>query len=155
MNNTATKVLATVAMILMALSLLATVIVLLNQNTLVMHFYRVPSVNRILVPSEFVVRAAEAVIILIFFILTLGKADENKRIIAILLVIASIVIGVLSFPASSFVTMLYAKQGSQILAQYASVNSMVAIASLAAGPALPLFYIACGRYIINPDNIGK
>ena len=69
------------------------------------------------------------------------------------IVVVYVLIGLVSMFLNYFESIYYAKRGIELLSKISSVKSAVSIITAILGlPSVPLFYIAIGRYTLNPAS---
>ena len=156
MKNKTTSILAGLAMGSEALGFLATVIMLIMQNSLMERTYHQAFTDEMIIPFGIVTSVLALIIYILFFMLTLKGQSENGKVVAILFVVAFVFLSVISVVLSYFSSYYFAHRGETYVAKASILNSYITTVSrLLSLPAAPLFYIALGRYTLNPASFTK
>lgn len=156
MKNRTTSILAGLALGFEALGVLATVIILIMQNTLVEKTYYHTFTDDMIIPFGLITVVLGLIIYILFFMLTLKEQSKNGKIFAIILVVAFVFLGLISAALSFFSSYYYGHRGEDYIAKFSIISSYIsAVSGLLSMPAGPLFYIALGRYTLNPASFTK
>ena len=156
MKNRTTSILAGLALGFEALGVFATVVILIMQNTLMEKINFRTFTDEMIIPFGIVTSVLALIIYILFFMLTLKGQNENGKVFAILFVVAFVFLGVISVVLSYFSSYYFAHRGETYVAKASILNSYITTVSrLLSLPAAPLFYIALGRYTLNPASFTK
>lgn len=153
MKDKTTRTIALIAMILQGLAVFAAIIVVMFQKPLsALVSYHATS-DIMVIPSTVIFLAVHLAIYVLMFWITQSEDSENKRILTIILVIISAVLGIVSLVGNVFESILLGRRGEDYLVRLTAVNSLVAYSTmLFTTAAAPLYYIACGRYLVNTKS---
>jgi hypothetical protein len=156
MKNRTTSILAGLALGFEALGVLATVVILIMQNTLMEIIDFRTFTDDMIIPFGIVTVVLGLIIYILFFMLTLKGQSENGKILAIILVVAFVFLGVISVVLNYFSSYYYGHRGEDYIAKFSIISSYIStVSGLLSMPAGPLFYIALGRYTLNPASFTK
>ena len=156
MKNKTTSILAGLALGFEALGVLATVVILIMQNTLMEKINFRTFTDDMIIPFGLITVVLGLIIYILFFMLTLKGQSKNGKIFAIILVVAFVLLGLISVALSYFNSYYYGHRGEDYIAKFSIINSYISTFSgLLSMPAGPLFYIALGRYTLNPASFTK
>ncbi len=156
MKNRTTSILAGLALGFEALGVFATVVILIMQNTLMDKLAFRTFTDDMIIPFGIVTVVLGLIIYILFFMLTLKGQSENGKIFAIILVVAFVFLGLISVALGYFNSYYYGQRGEDYIAKVSIISSYISTFSgLLSLPAGPLFYIALGRYTLNPASFTK
>ena len=152
MKNKTTTLIAGLAMGFEILAFIGAIVVVLLQNSLTF-LYGYNFTDTLVFPFSLITMALCAALYAAFFALTLKGQTENGKVIAIIIVVVYVLIGLVSMFLNFFESVYYANRGIELLSKISSVKSAVSIITAILGlPSVPLFYIAIGRYTLNPAS---
>ena len=156
-NITHIKALATISMVLEGISVLISMVVLKFQHSLTPIFMNTeidPDIS--VYPATVFLKMLVFVILFLFFRIALNAEKKTDGTIALLLVIFYFLIDVAIIIANIACSFYYARQGSYVLAMYSSVSSLISYGTILFEiPAVPLFFIAYGRYAALESSAGS
>ncbi|MBP5701413.1 MAG: hypothetical protein J6W85_03075 [Lachnospiraceae bacterium] len=155
MKNRTTTVIAGLAMGFEILAFIGAVVVVLLQNSLTF-LYGYSFTKAFVFPFSLITMVLCAALYAAFFTLTLKGQTENGKVFAIIIVVAYVLIVLISMFLNFFESVYYANRGLEMLSKISSVKSAVSIITAILGlPSAPLFYIAIGRYTLDPASFTK
>ncbi len=142
-----TKILSTITLMLQVLAVLISFGIIAMQKTITDNFFSTVKYDKMIYPSSFAFMIISLVMYIVFFNISHNGISPNKKTIAVILVILSVILNLLSMPANSISNIYYSRLGVDALAMHSFVSSYLNFpAGLFAGPATAIFYFACGRY---------
>ena len=107
-------------------------------------------------PASVIFKMLVFVILFLFFRIALNAEKKSDGTLALLLVIFYFLIDVAIIIANIVSSFYYARQGVEILALYSSVNTLISYGTILFEiPAVPLFFIAYGRYAAIGSSAGS
>lgn len=105
-----------------------------------------------LIPIAFWYEMIRLIFIGIMFVAVIAGNVKNKRLMAALLVIFLVLVSCTSVPISRLVQMRIHSKGMEYLNAYVAVSALLNYPiALFSNLAIPLFFIACGRYGSDKD----
>jgi hypothetical protein len=144
MNEKKFSVLALVALILQAIMTLIGIIMVIMQKTLLPKFYgQLYDADRMIFPSAPVFMVLMLAIYFIFFFIS---REEGNKTGVILLVVFAVLISLLNGFVNTLVIRFYSRFGTEAVAAYTALTSLISSIHFLGLPASVLFYVACGRY---------
>lgn len=155
MKNKTTTLIAGLAMGFEILAFIGAIVVVFLQNSLTF-LYGYSFTKAFVFPFSLITMVLCAALYVAFFALTLKGRTENGKVIAIIIVVVYVLIGLVSIFLNYFESIYYAKRGIELLSKISSVKSFASIVStILSLPSAPLFYIAIGRYTLNPASFSE
>ena len=150
MNKGSIKVLATIAVILQALTAAAGVVIVVLQKTVLRAFMNMPSDSMVTVfPLTLVFVFVQLIIYIAFFSIS---QKEGSRVMAFILIIFSVILAVVSVFGNMLASIFYSRQGVAAVGGYSGITTLISYVNTLFGvPANALFYIACGRYTAGSE----
>ena len=147
MNNQTIRTLSIIVIALQSLAVLTAFGIISMQDRLISVFYHFIDVDRKIWPASFAFMVISLIIYVIFFSMSQSKVTSDKKTLAIIFIILSIILGITSVGAQFFMNIYYSRLGAELVAKHSVVNSLITVPlTLFAGPAAPLFYFTCGKY---------
>ena len=151
-NNT--RMLTTIALVLQILTVLVSFIVIIMQKKLMPIFVMASLDEAIKVyPVQFFFMITQLIIYMIFFGMSQNEKNESNRTGAIILIVISVALAIVSVFANLAGTVIYSRMGQETLVTYSSISTLISYVNTFLGlPATALFYMACGRFTIKTES---
>ena len=153
MKDKTTQTIALITMILQGIAVFTAMIAVMFQKPLssAIGYHAISDI--MVIPSSVIFIAIRLALYVTLFWITQNSDSGNKTVLTIILIIISVGLAYVNMVSGSIESIYYGRRSTDHVIRLSAVNVLVTYATfLFTSASGPLFYIACGRYMVNAKS---